>query len=82
MTKGKPGPARCPQCGKDGKASGAQQFRKVGGIRRLHAHLTCPKGHEWWDRSPEARALARAEDSRRQAEGGLLTENPGTPAVG
>jgi hypothetical protein len=58
---------RCPKCARVGKATGAQQFRKVGGMKRLHAHMTDSAGHEWWDRTPAARKLGREEDARRKA---------------
>ena len=74
---------RCPKCGKPGKASGAQQFRKVHGIKRLHAHMTDASGHEWWDRSPEGRRMGREEDKRRRAAGGDIgAPEPPIPAVG
>jgi hypothetical protein len=64
----KPGHPTCPECGEPAThATGAQQFRKVAGIRRLHAHLLDNRGHEWWDRSAQARDMAREADRQRKA---------------
>lgn len=78
---------RCPKCARAGKATGAQQFRRVGGINRLHAHMIDASGHEWWDRSPAARKMGREEDARRKAAGesrdvGGLDDKSRLPVVG
>lgn len=48
---------------------GAQQMLRVEGRRRLHAHVRCTCGHEWWSRHPRALELSREADAMALAGG-------------
>lgn len=46
------------------------QRRRMDWETRTVANVTCPNGHEWWSRHPQAIARSRKRDKRAQAKAG------------
>jgi hypothetical protein len=45
------------------------QRRRMDWRVRTVVNVTCPNGHEWWSRHPEAIARSRKRDKRARAKG-------------